>query len=94
MKLMALLACVALVTGCFGYNSSAKKWAYVGNTVLMLGGGAAVALDLTSRPPPCTGGGCYRETIDGGLIAGAVLVSAGLFGIIFNATRPEVKTSR
>src|SRR5438093_5964747 len=40
MKVMALVACFAL--GCFGYNSSAKRWAYVGDTILVIGGAAAI----------------------------------------------------
>ena len=95
MKPVALVACIALFTGCFGYNSSAKGWAYVGDTVLILGGGAAIAGDQLTKPPPCTGAGCPTYTpINGALIAGAVLAAAGVFGIIFNATRAEVKTSR
>lgn len=87
--------CAVLASGCWGYNSSAKKWAYVGNGVLMLGGGAAIALDLTNPPEACTGPSCpYDSPIRGGLVAGAVLVGAGLFGVLFNATRPEVKASR
>ena len=93
---MALALCAVLATGCWGYNSSAKRWSYVGNAVLMLGGGGAVAYDLTSnRPQACSGVNCpYESPIRGGLVAGVVLASAGLFGTIFNATRSEVKTSR
>jgi hypothetical protein len=89
------LTCV-LLTGCFGYNSSAKKWAYVGDTMLILGGGAAIGLEQSSKAPACMGAGCptYTSSIGGGLIAGVVLASAGLFGIIFNATRETVKSSR
>lgn len=96
MKAVALLVCLTLCGGCFGYNSSAKKWAYAGDTILMLGGGGAIAADLTvNKPEMCTGTSCpYQSPIRGGLIAGAVLVGAGLFGIIFNATRDNVKTSR
>src|SRR5213078_4192689 len=36
--LAALMACALLLGGCFGYNKSAKRWAYVGDTVLLLGG--------------------------------------------------------
>jgi hypothetical protein len=39
--------------------------------------------------------GCsYRSSISGALVAGAVLAAAGVFGILFNATRDNVKTSR
>jgi len=95
-KAIALALCWMLATGCWGYNSSAKRWSYVGNAILALGGGAAIAYDLTSnKPEPCSGVNCpYAPPFRGGLVAGAVLVSAGLFGTIFNATRSEVKTSR
>jgi hypothetical protein len=94
-SVVAAIASVALLTGCFGYNRPAKRWAYVGDTVLILGGGAAIAADVTSKDEPCTGDNClYRSSIHGAMIAGAVLVAAGLFGILFNATRPDVKTTR
>jgi hypothetical protein len=95
---LALLAATTLLTslgGCFGYNKPAKRWAYVGDAVLILGGGAAIAVDVTSQDAPCAGDNClYRSPIHGGLVAGVVLVAAGLCGIAFNATRTNVKTSR
>ena len=96
MKSVALVACIAVGSaGCFGYDSGSKKWAYVGDTVLIVGGGAAIGADLATRPGgACMGEGCYRAPIDGGLVAGAVLVAAGVIGIIYNATRTPVKTSR
>lgn len=95
MRFVSLVLCVALASGCWGYNSSAKRWAYVGDAILMAGGGGAIALDLTNKPETCSGPNCpYDSPIRGGLVAGAVLVSAGLFGMLFNATRHEVKTSR
>jgi hypothetical protein len=98
MRVMALITVVAFATGCFGYNRSAKRWAYVGDTVLILGGGAAIAVDLTSsKPDPgltMTAAEPYEPPFSGVLLAGAMLAAAGLFGIIFNATRPIVKTSR
>jgi hypothetical protein len=97
-RAIAMLATVALATGCFGYNKSAKRWSYVGDTILVVGGGAVIALDLTSSSDPCMSGPgmpCpYEAPLTGPLVAGAVLVAAGLFGMIFNATRPNVKTSR
>jgi quinol-cytochrome oxidoreductase complex cytochrome b subunit len=91
----ALIASITLLTGCFGYNQPAKRWAYVGNTVLILGGGGAIAADVTSTTEPCTGDNCpYQSPIHGAMVAGVVLVTAGLFGILFNATRSNVKTSR
>lgn len=96
----AALVMSALLTGCFGYNKSAKRWAYVGDTVLVLGGGGVIAADLTTRDSgpcmpvmpntPCA----YEAPLTGALVAGAVLAAAGLFGYVFNATRPTVKTSR
>ena len=93
--LVVLTSLVASLTGCFGYNRSAKRWAYVGDTVLVLGGGAAIATDVTSKEAPCSGDNClYRSSIHGQMVAGIVLVAAGLAGIVFNATRDNVKTSR
>ena len=90
--------CAALATGCFGYNSSAKKWAYAGNTVLMLGGGAAIAMDVLDHRDRemCTGTGCtdFDPPFGGAAVAGALLVTAGIVGIVINATRDDVKTSR
>jgi len=93
--LIALITSIGLLGGCFGYNRSAKRWAYVGDTILVLGGGAAIALDATSKEPACTGDNClYRSSIHGQMVAGVVLVAAGLAGFVFNATRDNVKTSR
>jgi hypothetical protein len=95
MKVVSLVSCVALLGGCFGYNSSSKGWAYVGDAILIAGGGAAAAYDITqNKPMACEGAGCpYQSPVRGGTIAGALLVGAGLFGIIFNATRDNVKSS-
>lgn len=96
MRGVALVACAALVTGCFGYNSSAKKWAYAGDTILILGGGAAIAADILATDEMCTGTGCtdFDPPFGGAMVAGALLVTSGIVGIVINATRPEVKTSR
>jgi hypothetical protein len=96
---VALVASLTLLAGCFGYNQSAKRWAYVGDAVLIAAGGATIALDVTSKDPPCmpdaSNNGCsYHSSIHGALIVGAVLAAAGVFGILFNATRDNVKTSR
>lgn len=92
---MALIAAIALSSGCFGYNTSAKRWAYVGDTALILGGGGAIALDVTTKDEPCMGDNCpYKSPIHGAMVAGVVLAAAGLFGILFNATRTNVKTTR
>jgi succinate dehydrogenase/fumarate reductase flavoprotein subunit len=96
---VALILSLVLVTGCFGYNRSAKRWAYVGDAVLIAAGGATIALDVTSKDAPCMpdamNNGCsYRSPIHGALVAGIVLAAAGVFGALFNATRDTVKTSR
>ena len=105
-RAIAVLVTAALISGCFGYNKSAKRWAYAGDTVLILGGAVAIAADLLIKGQTCgTGPGfdvmptagrpcAYEPPVSGALVAGAVLVAAGLFGMIFNATRPNVKTSR
>jgi hypothetical protein len=97
-RAIAVLATVTLLSGCFGYNRSAKRWSYVGDTVLLLAGGAAIAVDVTNKPQACmdtTTMPCpYESPVGGAMVAGVVLAAAGLFGMIFNATRPIVKTSR
>ena len=96
MRRVVAFAAILCLSGCFGYNRGAKGWSYVGDSILIAGGGAAIAADVTSRPGPCMGAGCptYTEPFGGGMIAGVVLVTAGLVGIVINATRPTVKTSR
>jgi len=92
---VTLIASAALLSGCFAYNKPAKRWAYVGDSVLILGGGAAIALDVTSKDEPCMGDNCpYKSPIHGAMIAGVVLVTAGLVGILFNVTRTNVKSTR
>lgn len=95
---LALVASL-LLPGCFGYNRSAKRWAYVGDAALMIAGGTAIALDVTSSETACMpddmNNGCsYQPSIHGAMIGGIVLAAAGAFGILFNATRDNVKTSR
>ena len=93
-RVAALLACISLATGCFAYDSSAKKWAYVGDAVFIAGGGGAIAADVLTHKP-CEGNNCsFDPPFGGGTVAGAVLVTAGIIGIIINATRSPVKTSR
>ena len=82
MRLVSLVLCVALLGGCFGYNGSAKRWAYVGDVILIAGGGAAMALDQTNKPAACEGSSCpYQSPIRGGMVAGALLVGAVIGGI-------------
>jgi hypothetical protein len=97
MSRVALVACAALATGCFGYSPSAKRWAYAGNTLLVLGGGAAIAADLLASKQPCVGPGCaeFEPPVGGMLVVGTLLATAGLVGMIINATRPTAQaTSR
>ncbi|HET9626885.1 MAG TPA: hypothetical protein VFP84_36245 [Kofleriaceae bacterium] len=96
---VASITLIAFLSGCFGYNKSAKRWAYVGDAILLVGGGTAIAIDVTQKETPCKpdemGNGCtFQPSVHGALIAGVVLAAAGLFGILFNATRDDVKTSR
>lgn len=93
-RAIALTLCLS--TGCFGYNPSAKHWAYLGDVILIAGGGAAIGADEATKPAACTGPGCptYTPSISGAMVVGAVLVAAGVFGIVFNATRDNVKSSR
>ncbi|MDQ3365589.1 MAG: hypothetical protein M3680_09185 [Myxococcota bacterium] len=98
-RVLAMLGLVTVLgTGCFGYNPSAKRWAYVGDTALILGGGGAIAGDLLLRsdPEPAMPGirEPYSAPVSGALVAGVLLVTAGVLGIVINATRPDVKTSR
>lgn len=96
--LAALMACALLLGGCFAYNKSGKRWAYVGDTVLVLGGGGIIAADLLTEEKACMETATmkcgYEPPFSGALVAGAVLVASGIFGYIFNATRDNVKTSR
>jgi hypothetical protein len=95
LALVALLSLLSLLSGCFGYNSSAKKWAYAGDTLLIAGGGAAIGLGVTDKTDcKTTGASCYNSPLSGTTVVGAVLVTAGIVGIIYNVTRAEVKTSR
>ncbi len=95
-RVLALVTLLCFATGCFGYNPSAKRWSYLGDAILIAGGGAAIAIEETTKPAPCSGPGCptYQSSIGGALVVGAVLVAAGVFGMLFNATRDNVKTSR
>jgi hypothetical protein len=110
-RLLALVTLLAFTAGCFGYNKSAKRWAYAGNTVLILGGGGLIAGDALTREtepdldrdgiedcmqmgPPCPYQGPFDGRLNGMMIAGVMLATAGVIGMLINATRPNVKTSR
>lgn len=84
------------LTGCWGYNRSAKRWSYVGDVLLMGAGGGAIAADLTATEEPCSGTGCrtYKAPFSGLLLAGALVATAGFVGILLTASRAEVKSSR
>jgi hypothetical protein len=96
MRAVALLTCATLLAGCFGYNSGAKKWAYAGDAILMVGGAASITADLLTHEESCMGTGCpdFELPFGGATVAGTVLLTAGLVGLVINATRPTVKTSR
>ena len=68
-RVVAVLALVACASGCFGYNKSAKRWAYAGNTVLILGGGGLIAADILtkseSEPPAMGEMEKYKQPISG-----------------------------
>jgi hypothetical protein len=89
---LALLTAAALLAGCFGYTRSAKGWSYVGDSLLIASGGGVIAVDRTSAPT-CSGAGCpsFTAPVSGLLVAGVALAAAGVFGILFNATRPLAK---
>jgi len=95
MRWVTLLALCALSTGCFGYNRSAKRWAYVGDTVLILSGGGAIAADVVSGQRT-TGEGAaeYTPLFGGATVVGVLLVVGGIVGMVINATRSDVKVSR
>jgi hypothetical protein len=89
---------VFLCSGCFGYNRSAKRTAYVGDSLLIVGGGGTIAAELLlgGGEEACQGPGCPADLgpITGPLVAGTMLVTAGIVGILLNITRPIVRTSR
>ena len=95
MRGLALVACAALLSGCFAYDPGAKKWAYVGNTVMIAGGGGAIATDILTHER-CEGTGCPKPEppFTGAAVVGVMLVTAGIIGLILTATREPVKTSR
>lgn len=87
---------ITMSTGCFGYNRSAKRTAYFGDALLLVGGSATVAAELLLGGDDCEGPTCMEELspITGPLVAGSVLITAGIVGLVLNLTRPNVKTSR
>jgi hypothetical protein len=98
---LVLALCAALSTGCFGYNPSAKRTAYVGNSLLIVGGGATLAAELLlAEDDGCPAGipTCMEtdelSPITGPMVVGTMLITAGLVGIVLNLTRPTAKNSR
>jgi hypothetical protein len=98
----ALVIAAVASTGCWGYNRSAKRGAYVLDSVLVAGGGTLITLGVMNPPETCeeqmvVGPGCNDPVagpLSGTLVAGAILAVGGLVAFIVNATRREVKTSR
>jgi hypothetical protein len=96
----ATMVTLLVTSGCWGYNKSAKRGAYVLDTVMIVGGGGIVAADIflsedqTCMMPPEPGCNEPVSPISGAMVAGGLLVMGGLIGIIINATRDEVKISR
>jgi hypothetical protein len=95
---IAVIAMIALGSGCIGYSRSAKRWAYVGNSGLIGVGGGALALGILSFDSSCStttmtsssSNTCIAPVgrFSGISVVGAVLVVAGLVGIVLTATRP------
>lgn len=92
-----------LSAGCIGYNRSAKRTAAVGDSLLIVGGGAVIGAELLwggSDDCDPANPNCRMSTqadlgpVTGPLVAGTVLVTAGIVGLLLNFTRPNVKTSR
>jgi hypothetical protein len=104
--LVALLAISVVASssvGCIGYSRSAKRSAYVGNSLLIASGGGAIALGvLTYERRDCGNRGASMPAMSSGdpqcidrispvsgfAVVGAALVVAGLVGIVMTATRP------
>jgi hypothetical protein len=90
--LVAVLG-VASGTGCFGYNRSAKSAAYVGDSVLIVGGSGTIGAELLLGKDSCQGAGCVEplSPVTGPLVLGTMLVTAGVVGLLLNLTRPLAK---
>lgn len=100
---LAIFLSAVFSSGCIGYNRSAKRTAAVGDSLLILGGGAVIGAELLwGGEDSCNAANpnCRMSTqedlgpVTGPLVAGTVLVTAGIVGLILNFTRPNVKTSR
>jgi hypothetical protein len=86
---------VASATGCFGYNRSAKNAAYLGDSFLIVSGGSAIGAELLLGKDSCEGAGCTQplSPVTGPLVAGTMLVTAGIVGLLLNITRPLAKSA-
>jgi hypothetical protein len=106
-RAVAALAITALLagSGCWGYNRSAKRGAYVLDTTLILAGGGLITLGVLDPPKNCDemnpnlppNPACHDPVagpVSGMMVAGAILAVGGIVALIVNATRDEVKTSR
>jgi hypothetical protein len=100
-----VLVLAALLSGCWGYNRSAKRGAYVLDTILIAGGGGLIALGVMNPPKDCDeinpnlppNPACHDPVagpISGTLVAGTMLAVGGIVALVVNATRKNVKTSR
>ena len=81
--LVGLLATLAMTTGCyFGPGPTAKKIAYAANGALLAAGTADAVL-----PHRDSDEGNVAKTMD------AILITAGVIGIVFNLAMPTDKPS-
>jgi len=99
------IAALLATSGCWGYNTSAKRGAYVLDTTMVLGGGGLIALGVLNPPKNCDeinpnlppNPACHDPVagpLSGILVAGTMLAIGGLVALVVNATRSNVKTSR
>jgi hypothetical protein len=98
-RLLVVAGIFALVNAsCVGYSRSGKKAAYVVNSLMIAGGGAAIAADVwLLKPKDCMDDpGCVEpaSSLGGAMVLGTMLAVGGLVGIIFTATRKVPSTSR
>jgi hypothetical protein len=102
---LLIVALAFASTGCWGYNRSAKRGAYVLDSVLILSGGGLIALGVLDSPKSCDeinpnlppNPACHDPVagpLNGALVAGSMLVLGGIVALVVNATRSNVKTSR
>src|SRR5258705_931287 len=106
-RAVALIVALGLFAwGCWGYNNSAKRGAYVLDTVMVLGGGGLITLGVMNPPRSCasiemdTGipnPACHDPVagpLSGTLVTGALLAVGGLAALLGTRTTTNVMTSR